>query len=762
MMTWVHHSDLRITASAPSPRLLLLAAGLACLPTPLSAGCGGVFTNPTGVLTSPGYPGSYPYQQDCVYVIQRGEGERISLAFHELDLEYEEDCGADHLLIREGDSESGPIRKRMCGSDPPTSVITSFSNALWIRFYSDDTHTAGGFKITYTTVTRANEQFFLLSGLMSVYIMHAGEGGFMALPIQGLYLPTALEFDPVERRVYWSDEGIGEVRSAFVNGSDWKTVHRNQEGEVSKALALDPVARLLFVAESPTGRIVMRSLLTAHRRTVLTGLTDPTSLALDYSEGTLFWLEYSLLKSSILRASYDGRGVKTIVSRFLLDPRCLAVDRATKRLYWVDALSEKVEWSDYQGQGRSSQVSDFTGTSFAALAVSSTHLHVVDWGKKGRDSTTSILRQMEKDGSNDTATAITRFRARDILFHDDSTWKAETNGCGGARNGGCSHLCVPVDSRRSTRCLCPDLHVLSADGSSCTPRSGSRHKTHSVDDDDDDDDDDDNRWDDYITREAEEPPETVRAATKPAQQKPTQQKPTTTSQRRQQSRQQPAQNSKHQGRPPSEPASDLNRPIAAKEVRVTGPRPFDTDGSRVMSVTCVHEGRYTLWTGVRCEEEGGRVCKLRPRVPDDDGLVVRCLAFFGDGSRGEAAFTLHLNYPPQSPPRITGYTPGRPVQVGEALHMTCTVQGGRPLVTAVDFTCPGHPDTEPDEEGRGKVTASVTIPRLTSWDHGVTCVCWAEWKVPELYVSRAYVTLSVTSPSSASSSAVRGGGKEEL
>ena len=75
--------------------------------------------------------------------------------------------------------------------------------------------------------------------------------------------------------------------------------------------------------------------------------------------------------------------------------------------------------------------------------------------------------------------------------------------------------------------------------------------------------------------------------------------------------------------------------------------------------------------------------------------------------------------------------------------MTCKVKGGKPLVSSVDFYCRGHPDTEPDEETLTGVQAVVTIPRLTSAHHGMTCVCSAEWKVPEMYTHKAYVTLTV-------------------
>ena len=100
--------------------------------------------------------------------------------------------------------------------------------------------------------------------------------------------------------------------------------------------------------------------------------------------------------------------------------------------------------------------------------------------------------------------------------------------------------------------------------------------------------------------------------------------------------------------------------------------------------------------------------------------------------------------PPPSPPVITGYRSGQVLKAGQSLEMRCTVKGGKPLVSAVDFYCPGHRDMEPDEEGLTEVHATVTIRRLMSSDNEVTCVCSAEWKVPEMYTAKASVTLRVT------------------
>lgn len=62
-------------------------------------GCGGTFTNLTGVITSPKYPSNYPNRADCVYLIQQPEGLRITLTFQDFQLQEGSNCVFDYLEV---------------------------------------------------------------------------------------------------------------------------------------------------------------------------------------------------------------------------------------------------------------------------------------------------------------------------------------------------------------------------------------------------------------------------------------------------------------------------------------------------------------------------------------------------------------------------------------------------------------------------------------------------------------------------------------
>lgn len=114
--------------------------------------CGGFVDGSDAVITSPGYPNNYPTGLDCDWSIGVPEGEVIQV--HVIDLQLEDDCSKDYLLIRNGRSSQSPVLGKFCGSQTIAPIFTSTSGTVSVIFHSDAYGTAPGFKITTNEVQR--------------------------------------------------------------------------------------------------------------------------------------------------------------------------------------------------------------------------------------------------------------------------------------------------------------------------------------------------------------------------------------------------------------------------------------------------------------------------------------------------------------------------------------------------------------------------------------------------------------------------------
>ena len=97
--------------------------------------------------------------------------------------------------------------------------------------------------------------------------------------------PFALDFDPVEDRVYWSDVFHGRILSAFSNATSLKTLfHCNVKKP--EGLAIDHVGRNIYWTDTGTNRIEVGRLDGTRRRVLIRdGLDEPRAIVLYEKKG---------------------------------------------------------------------------------------------------------------------------------------------------------------------------------------------------------------------------------------------------------------------------------------------------------------------------------------------------------------------------------------------------------------------------------------------------------------------------------------------
>uniref|UniRef100_A0A665WV11 CUB domain-containing protein n=1 Tax=Echeneis naucrates TaxID=173247 RepID=A0A665WV11_ECHNA len=110
--------------------------------------CGGIFSAPSGNISSPNFPGLYPYNTDCSWIIVVAEGSSVLLTFHYFELEYHANCAYDYIKIYNGISEDeGNLLGTFCGDISPPQFTSSWN--LLVVFKSDFNIGGRGFKAYY-------------------------------------------------------------------------------------------------------------------------------------------------------------------------------------------------------------------------------------------------------------------------------------------------------------------------------------------------------------------------------------------------------------------------------------------------------------------------------------------------------------------------------------------------------------------------------------------------------------------------------------
>ncbi|GMS99741.1 hypothetical protein PENTCL1PPCAC_21916, partial [Pristionchus entomophagus] len=130
-----------------------------------------------GTIYSPTYPGTYPKNFHCSYLLKGKPGQRIRLMFRDFDIYFGgEHCPYDSVTVYDGDSTSSPIIKKVCGLQQRMEQF-SVGPELLIHFNATDPPKADprGYVIEYEFSSRFVDVAALLSGERGVTHMRGTE-----------------------------------------------------------------------------------------------------------------------------------------------------------------------------------------------------------------------------------------------------------------------------------------------------------------------------------------------------------------------------------------------------------------------------------------------------------------------------------------------------------------------------------------------------------------------------------------------------------
>ncbi|XP_048887171.1 low-density lipoprotein receptor-related protein 5-like [Brienomyrus brachyistius] len=275
----------------------------------------------------------------------------------------------------------------------------------------------------------------------------------IVLQVDDIRHAIAIDYDPVEGHVYWTDDEVKAIRRARIDGSEAQTLVSTEISHPD-GVAVDWVARNLYWTDTGTDRIeVTRLNGTCRRILVSENLEEPRAIVLDPVRGYMYWTDWGE-KPKIERANLDGSDRLVLLNSSLGWPNGLALDYVPGKLYWGDAKTDRIEVINIDGTGRKTLLEDKLPHIFGFTLLGD-YIYWTDWQRRSieRVHKTEAVREMIIDQLPD----LMGLKATRV------TETFGTNTCA-TDNGGCSHLCL--HRPQGPVCACPmglellsDLHT---------------------------------------------------------------------------------------------------------------------------------------------------------------------------------------------------------------------------------------------------------------------------------------------------------------
>ncbi|RNA36027.1 low-density lipo receptor-related 2 isoform X1, partial [Brachionus plicatilis] len=234
-------------------------------------------------------------------------------------------------------------------------------------------------------------------------------------------------------------------------------------------LSVDWVTGNIYLLQKTLARIDVFSPDGKNRTNLLSSLFNPTSFALDPTEGLLFFTDSGFNSNKlkgprIEKVLMDGRNRQVIVKEKLLEPIAITVDLIKKRLFWIDRKYDHLETSDYFGLKRYIIASGSKNLPHSvSLDLFESTIYFADYTKM---AIMKLTRHAVTTASNVTYHFKTSEKPHFVRVYHQTKQPATENPC----QSNCEHFCLLSHGRNSVksfRCKCNNGFRLRHDLKTC-------------------------------------------------------------------------------------------------------------------------------------------------------------------------------------------------------------------------------------------------------------------------------------------------------
>uniref|UniRef100_A0A8C4Z0G3 EGF-like domain-containing protein n=1 Tax=Gadus morhua TaxID=8049 RepID=A0A8C4Z0G3_GADMO len=266
---------------------------------------------------------------------------------------------------------------------------------------------------------------------------------------------TVVDYDALERRIYWSDVRTQTIKRAFINGTGVETVV-SADLPNAHGLAVDWVSRNLFWTSYDANKkqINVARLDGSFKNAVIQGLDRPHCLVLHPTLGKLYWTD----GDNISMANTDGSN-RSVLFTNQKGPVGLSIDFGAERLYWISSGNSSISRCRMDGSGlevlEGAQGRLTKGTALAIMG------ETLWWADQGTDQMGTCDKA---DGGHWRVLRNSTSPMMHMKVYNE-TVQTGTNRCS-INNGDCSQLCLPT-SAVSRACMCTAGYSLRSGQQSC-------------------------------------------------------------------------------------------------------------------------------------------------------------------------------------------------------------------------------------------------------------------------------------------------------